>query len=477
MKGTSGVSYAALLDPQNLLRHAIENLDTPETPELDTTGVDRVIRRLGIGTEPGIEGFTAKAHELAMGPCKPRNPGCHECPLARFCPEGRRSQGSVTSVDNFAMVDLFSGAGGMSLGFERAGFHPVYAADHDAASVATYRFNRPAVPVDSIECADLAGSLTPVGEVDLLIGGPPCQGFSNANRQMAISDPRNSLYRAFVRGISTYAPRLVVLENVPGIARHRTTIQHDFSKAGFLVEPFLLDAADLGLPQRRKRLFWLGVPDSSSAPRLFSRFEASLASRSGGGSFTLRDAIGNLPPLERQTRSNATGHESRKTGYMMTRWQSTKTNAYQRLLGNEASVAWLFNHKSKFLNDRDAAIYRRLAPGETSDAEWFSRVDPYPNRRHIFKDKFSRLSWDEPARTMTAHMYYDCHMYIHPSQARGLTPREAARVQGFPDDYLFLGYPNEWYRQIGNAVSPLVAEAVARAVVDVLDASRTRGVA
>jgi len=105
-----------------------------------------------------------------------------------------------------------------------------------------------------------------------------------------------------------------------------------------------------------------------------------------------------------------------------------------------------------------------LAPGEDTGAEAIRDINPYKNRDHIFKDKFYRLRPNYPSKTITAHMYYDTHMYIHPNQARGLSPREAARIQGFADDFIFFGYPNEWYRQIGNAVSPIVAKAIGSAL-------------
>jgi DNA (cytosine-5)-methyltransferase 1 len=113
-------------------------------------------------------------------------------------------------------------------------------------------------------------------------------------------------------------------------------------------------------------------------------------------------------------------------------------------------------------------LFKCLRQGEDTTSEAFSQLNPYKNRDHIFKDKFFRLHAKRPSKTITAHMYYDCHMYIHPTQHRGLTPREAARVQGFPDQYIFVGKPNEWYRQIGNSVSPLVARVVARAVLSAI---------
>ena len=129
----------------------------------------------------------------------------------------------------------------------------------------------------------------------------------------------------------------------------------------------------------------------------------------------------------------------------------------------------LLNHRSKYNNDRDIQIYQLLRPGEKSDAESIQEINPYKSRADIFRDKCDKLLADEPCKAITAHMYYDCNMYIHPYQARGLTPREAARVQGFPDDYLFLGSPNEWYRQIGNAVSPLMARVLASGLKQVLE--------
>ena len=129
----------------------------------------------------------------------------------------------------------------------------------------------------------------------------------------------------------------------------------------------------------------------------------------------------------------------------------------------------ILNHKSKYNNDRDIQIYSILEQGEKSDAKSIQHINPYKNRDKIFKDKFYKLNFNVPSKTITAHMYYDCHMYIHPTQARGLTPREAARIQGFPDDYLFLGSPNEWYRQIGNAVSPILARYIGMKLAEILD--------
>lgn len=166
---------------------------------------------------------------------------------------------------------------------------------------------------------------------------------------------------------------------------------------------------------------------------------------------------------------NATYSESATWGYTFAGFRDA-ASPYARLINHGLPIEVpLLNHRSKYNNDRDIQIYQLLRPGEKSDAESIQEINPYKNRADIFRDKFDKLLADEPCKAITAHMYYDCNMYIHPYQARGLTPREAARVQGFPDDYLFLGSPNEWYRQIGNAVSPLMARVLASGLKLVLE--------
>jgi DNA (cytosine-5)-methyltransferase 1 len=182
--------------------------------------------------------------------------------------------------------------------------------------------------------------------------------------------------------------------------------------------------------------------------------------------FTLSDAIRDLPVVAAKSVRNASSLENEEFGFTVAASTTNQRNDYVNLINGEIAFPFVLNHRSKYNNPRDIEIFSRLKPGEKSDADSIKDIMPYANRQHIFKDKFFRLRNDFPAKTITAHMYYDCHMYIHPEQARGLTPREAARVQGFPDDYLFLGYPNEWYRQIGNAVSPLVGFEVAQALME-----------
>ncbi len=122
----------------------------------------------------------------------------------------------------------------------------------------------------------------------------------------------------------------------------------------------------------------------------------------------------------------------------------------------------MFNHKARFSSENDREIYKRLKQGRDATCESIEDIMPYSHRNHVFKDKYFKLYEDRPSRTITAHMKMDCHSHIHPTQTRSLTPREAARVQSFPDDYLFMGTYLKTYMQIGNAVPPLMSQVFAK---------------
>ena len=125
----------------------------------------------------------------------------------------------------------------------------------------------------------------------------------------------------------------------------------------------------------------------------------------------------------------------------------------------------VFNHKARYNNDRDIEIYGRMIPGDRSDSSRIADIMPYQSRNDIFKDKYFKLIPDRICKTITAHMKFDCNMYIHPSQARGLTPREAARVQSYPDDFFFQGSLTKTYQQIGNSVPPLLAREIGSRII------------
>jgi DNA (cytosine-5)-methyltransferase 1 len=159
-------------------------------------------------------------------------------------------------------------------------------------------------------------------------------------------------------------------------------------------------------------------------------------------------------------------HESDSTGSALRYHDLGSASAYVRSINYHRSSSLLYNHKSRYNNERDIEIFSLLKEGENSTAPAIAHLMPYRRRSAIFKDKYFRLRGGEVCRSITAHMRYDCNMYIHPSQPRGLTAREAARVQGFPDDYAFSGTFQRIYQQIGNAVPPPLAKVVGQALID-----------
>lgn len=374
------------------------------------------------------------------------------------------------STNEFNFIDLFSGAGGLSLGFEQTGIYPTKALDNNQHANLTYWFNRPYMKkVDLISQGIETVDLSSLNKTPLIIGGPPCQGFSNANKQKIKNDSRNKLYKFFVKSLNKLQPSLFLMENVPGILKFKNIINEDFNNAGYTVKPFAFNTSDFGFPQNRKRVFFIGINKKCKKihTELFS-IMSELFIHKINRDFNLSDAISDLPELRAKTVKNKTNFESNDWGYTISKVYNFSSK-YCLLINNNKNLTFpLLNHKSKYNNERDINIYRLLKQGEKSDAKSIKDINPYKRRNNIFKDKFFKLKDHLPCKTITSHMYYDCHMYIHPNQARGLTPREAARVQGFPDSYLFLGSPNEWYRQIGNSVSPILAKLIAQKTLKIL---------
>jgi DNA (cytosine-5)-methyltransferase 1 len=373
----------------------------------------------------------------------------------------------------YEFIDLFSGAGGLSLGLEKSGLFPKLSLDKDTASLKTYSFNRPYLNENQIinEDIKIVAENNKFFNVPLVVGGPPCQGFSNANKQKKENDDRNSLYKFYVQTVNKSKPDIFLLENVEGILKYINIIEEDFNKIGYILKPFLLNTSDFGFPQNRKRVFLVGISVNHNKilEELYTIFSSNLDNHRIGKKFTLWDAINDLPYITAKTKSNSSLLENDSFGYTFGGFKNVE-GVYADLINtNKIDLIPVLNHKSKYNNERDIKIYGLLEQGDGSDSKNIIDINPYANRNDIFKDKFYKLKSDEPSKTITAHMYFDCHMYIHPFCARGLSPREAARIQGFPDDYLFLGSPNEWYRQIGNAVSPLIGEIIGKGLTKMLD--------
>jgi DNA (cytosine-5)-methyltransferase 1 len=368
-------------------------------------------------------------------------------------------------------VDFFCGAGGLSIGFERAGFKTVLATDWNEPAIETFNYNRPnSKPIGKVsDIKDLFQDSESFGEIDVVTGGPPCQSFSTANRQRIIDDPRNNLYKEFVRCCNKIRPKAVVMENVIGIRKVSDQIIQDFKDIGYTGNLHFINAKDFGLPQNRRRAFFVFLkkeiyPDCED--RLFN-FEINIDGRKNiSKEFKLRDALDGLRPLTPNNQKNNTKIENEQSGYTYDTPCCDGNTDYLRIINGESDLArrYIFNHKARYNNPRDIEIFSRLPQGCDSLHKSIADIMPYKNRNNMFKDKYYKLKDDDVCKTICAHMKLDCNMYIHPNQARGLTPREAARIQSFPDNYIFRGTPGEWYRQIGNAVPPVLAYHIASAV-------------
>jgi DNA (cytosine-5)-methyltransferase 1 len=420
------------------------------------------LRLFGVFNEFANKHFGQALSNIASSFCHLDHPLCQACPVSQICDFHKHLSSESVKRGNdgstLAFADLFCGAGGLSSGFVNAGLRPVCAMDNDPAAILTYSFNHERFSSIRIEATDISEvansnpSIISESRPDIIVGGPPCQGFSNANRQRLSDDPRNYLYQSFLQVLKNSGANFAVLENVPGMAKAAPSIASEFEELGFAAEFFLLDAFDFGIPQNRKRLFVVAKKASNifEDKKFFETFKYGLEAQKKQNRPGICSVIDDLPAVRAKDISNSTHIESWEFGFSCWVIKNSETN----------KSSMIFNHRSKYLNKRDTEIYALLKPGEDTSAQSIEGINPYKDRNHIFKDKFFRLHPDRPSKTITAHMYYDTHMYIHPHQARGLTPREAARIQGFDDSFVFFGYPNEWYRQIGNAVSPVVAQAV-----------------
>lgn len=339
---------------------------------------------------------------------------------------------------NLRAIDCFCGAGGLSVGFEKAGFDVFYAFDFDENAIATYK-NNPKyhkgkafvrdiykVSKKSIE-KDLGG---PLGTVDVVIGGPPCQGFS-IQRRGADNDPRNQLVLEYARLIKEIQPRFFVMENVSGILSKRgkpylDALRSELESAGYIIHMQKLTATDYGVPQLRKRVVIVGEKLSNKKAKFQFPTPTCLTA------MTVRDAIFDL---------------------MNTPFES------------------LPNHKADMLSQINLRRIRSLKAGEGRDSlpEELQLACHKNNKGHRHLDAYGRMSWDEPSPTITAHFdSFSRGRFGHPVQDRTITLREGARMQTFPDDFVFIGNKVQVARQIGNAVPPRLAEAVAKKVKECL---------
>ncbi len=378
----------------------------------------------------------------------------------------------MKSKNSYKFIDLFAGAGGLSLGLEQAGFEVTFASDINSTCAETYMFNRK-MSSNQFFIGDINDLLKNMDkykkfyqDITLVCGGPPCQGFSMANRQRIIDDPRNNLYKSYLEFLSNIRPKFFIMENVKGMAKKIDEILEDFNnKLGqtYNIDYKILNAKNFGIPQNRERLFIVGNCIGVKSSLVFEEVEKYKIH----SPITLGDAILDLPSLKPNKFKNNTDFENEECGYYEKDYNYIKTKFY-KYINNNRDINKLYNHKSRYNNERDIEIFKRLPQGCNSLHDSIKDIMPYKNRNGIFKDKYYKLAQNDICKTITSHMKFDCNMYIHPTQARGLSPREAARVQTFPDDYVFQGPQNSWYMQIGNAVPVKLAEIIGKCIINII---------
>jgi DNA (cytosine-5)-methyltransferase 1 len=381
--------------------------------------------------------------------------GCTEGTFDQWCTQ-RFEDGQRLAVD------LFCGAGGLSLGLEEAGWTVAVSVDNDEKALQTHRHNFPGLAL-SRDLADPEQrrsliKLLRSTEIDLVAGGPPCQPFSRAGRSKIrslvlaghreVHDHRRELWQAFLDVALAVRPRAVLMENVPDMALGDDfavvrTMADALERGGYYTEFRLVDAWRYGVPQHRKRLILLARRDVEVFPWPSEQ----------GKQPTLRDAIGDLPDL-----GDTIG--ARELVYHGPR----HLPAFAETMRSSAPDGIVWDHMTRPVRDDDRKIFAYM------DATTLYADIPEEYRRYkveTFDDKYKKLDWGSVSRSITAHIAKDGYWYIHPEQLRTLTVREAARIQTFPDRFRFAGTRSDAFRQIGNAVPPLLGRAAAAALAPI----------
>ncbi len=401
-------------------------------------------------------------------------------------------------MGKLSFVELFGVPGGLSMGFELAGMKSVGALDIFEPGIETYRKNFPKVKKENVVCEDASvpnvvekfQKITSLkkGDIDIIIGGPPCQGFSTMGRiKMAslvkngqrkgnsnarfINDKRNHLYKSFIKFVDKFKPKAIVMENVLGMVSYKNgtvvkQIEEDFKNVGYVnVDSKVLNALDYGVPQSRKRIFFIATrtnkpitwPKETHFPK--NGMDRTLISPNLKNHNTVWDAIADLPLLKLPKKMSKVTHSEKK-------YKTDPLSDYQKWIRGKAEK--VENNITRWHREKDIQVFKNMKPG----GKWseLSKTD----RKKIgysdksFVDKWKRLPIDSYSWTVTSHLHKDGYMYIHPKQNRTISVREAARLQSFPDSFVFCGSRSAQFIQIGNAVPPLLSMAIAKTVKKII---------
>jgi DNA (cytosine-5)-methyltransferase 1 len=326
----------------------------------------------------------------------------------------KRKQLQETANENVKpkVVDFFCGAGGLSLGFTQEGFHIDLANDNEAVCIESYKFNHPEIPDNRIIQGDIRKIVDDLdnyifNEIDVVIGGPPCQGFSSANQQRVIDDPRNELYKYYIKAIEKIAPKIVIMENVKGMLPYAEQVVEDYqniniSKDGkyytYKITYKVLVSDDFGVAQKRQRLIFIAIRNDVvknkkvTPSKLFD--EIDIAAKKNK-KHILKDAIEFIRPLEAPRVKNLTEIDDEITGKKVSVNQfKGNENSYLKLINQNRNIPYVFNHKARYANEINLKIYELLNQGDDGTNEKIKDIMPYAHRNHVFKDKYFKLIAD-----------------------------------------------------------------------------------
>ena len=342
------------------------------------------------------------------------------------------------------VLDLFCGAGGLSYGFECAGFDILLGIDNDAKALETFELNHKGSKsicgdITQITYEDHIKPLLDGKQIDVIIGGPPCQGMSLSGPRK-FDDPRNKLYLSYIRLVKEIQPKAFVIENVPGLVglfggQIKDSIIEKFTEMGYHIEYQILCSADYGVPQSRKRVVFVGTKVGS--------FEYPAINPNV---VTCSMALSDLPALEDEL------------GEEVSEYATLPQNHYHQLMRRRSDV--VLNHVAASHSDKVKKIIALVPDG----GNYKNLPEEYRKSRN-FHVAWTRFASNKPAPTIdTGHRHH-----FHYKYNRVPTVRECARLQSFPDDFKFLGNKTQQFRQVGNAVPPLMAQAIAEQVKKMLE--------
>lgn len=401
---------------------------------------------------------------------------------------------SKKTKENFTFIDLFAGCGGLSEGFYKQGFKALTHVEIDKYACDTLRTRMKYYGYADDEISVLQKDITDDNiidkikqeikgqEVDLIVGGPPCQSFSTLGRARDENgmrdDPRNFLFESYENVLTNIKPKIFVFENVTGLLSaklgNKNTVDIILKALGqeynLLSNPYdmVLNSCDYGVPQVRKRMILIGIrKDINIEPKtIYDNIikthynpDTPIPDRKGLKKFvTVKEAIGDLPALK-------AGEGKKETPFSISKW-----NNYLKLIRSKKDSN-IRDHVSRNHNEMDIKRYYEMSKNEWTFRELLENKPELDHeKRRVFNNSYVVQLWDQPAKTIIAHLYKDGNQFIHPDykQKRTLTAREAARLQSFPDDFVFEGSRTQQYKQIGNAVPPIMAEAIAKSIKKVL---------